>query len=199
MTVEKNYKFTAHTSKLISKANQRLAHISKVKDIIPKKQLKMLMDSIVFSVLGWGVEMTGRDLTNMRRLQLVQNVGMRILTDSGMEMSIRVMIARLKMLNMNNLARFKRMMQIRRVINEKKCPKTLSYVVMPRGDSRTKQIRTTFPNNLERQSGKSMLVNGLRLLNDSNWWRDRDGDLDRTFKEMAKRFLLERYDNGKIL
>ena len=198
MTVDQNYKFTSHTSKLISKANMRMAHIAKVRDRIPEKQLKMLMDALVFSVLSWGIELVGRDITNLKRLQIVQNVGMRILTNSGMEMSIRVMIDRLRMLNMVNLTRFKRMSQIRRVVLQKSCPKTMSYVVMPADDSRTMQMRTTFPNNLIRQSGKAMLVNGLKLLNDSHWLRDRYGDSEKAFKESAKRFLTESFDNGKL-
>ena len=198
IVVESNYKFVAHTSGLISKANQRLAHIAKVKDLVPKKHLKLMMDALVFSILGWGLEMVGRDLMNLKRLQLVQNVGMRILTNSGMEMSIRVLIQRLKMLNMLNLTRFRRMAQIRRVINQGSCPETLAYIVMPRANSRTMQMRTTFPNNLARQSGKAMLVNGLELLNDSNWLRDRYGDSDHSFKERSRKFILESYDNGRL-
>ena len=172
MTVESNYKFTAHTSKLISQAHQRLAHVAKVKDMIPHKQLRILMDSMVFSVLDWGLELVGRDLTNLKRLQLVQNVAMRILTNSEMEMSIRVMIQRLKMMNMLNRTRFKRMTLMRRILKHRSCPDTLRYVVMPREGARIQQMRTTFPNNLVRQSGKSLLVNGLQLLNDCNWLRD---------------------------
>ena len=156
------------------------------------------MDSLVFSVLSWGLELVGRDLTNLKRLQLVQNVGMRILTNSGMEMSIRVMIDRLKMLNVLNLSRLKRMSQIRRVIKDKKCPKTLSYIVMPRQNSRTKKLKTTFPNNLVRQSGKALLVNGLDLLNDCNWLRDGYADSDKVFKNMAMTFIKESYDNGRL-
>ena len=198
MTVEPNYKFTAHTSKIISKTSQRLAHIAKVKDMVPEKQLRMMMDALAFSVLGWGLELVGRDQVNLRRLQIVQNIGMRILTNSGMEMAIRVMTSRLKLLNMKNWASFKKMAQVRRVVNEKACPKTLSYVTMPRENSRTMKMRTTFPNNLERQSGKSLLINGMKLLNDSNWLRDRYGDSDKSFKERSKKFLLEQFDNGRL-
>ena len=142
--------------------------------------------------------MVGRDLTNLKRLQLVQNVAMRILTNSGMEMSIRVMIARLKMFNMVNMTRLKRMTQVRRVITQKKCPMTSSYVVMPRPEARRQVMTTTFPNNLVRQSGKAMLVNGLQLLNDCHWWRDRYSDTDKLFKEMSRRHVLESYDNGRV-
>ena len=198
MTVDANYKFISHTSKLISKASLRLAHIAKVRDMVPEKQLRMMMDALVFSVLSWGIELVGRDLVNLKRLQIVQNIAMRILTNSGMEMSIRVMIQRLKLLNMLNLARFKRMLQMRRIILQKACPKTLKYVVIPPATSRTRQMRTTFPNNLSRQSGKSLLVNGLQLLNDCNWLRDRYGDTDKSFKKGAKAFLIQTYDNGRL-
>ena len=198
IVVESNYRFSAHTSNLISKSNQRLAHIAKVRGMVPEKQLRMMMDALVFSVLSWGLELAGRDLVNLKRLQIVQNVGMRILTNSEMEMSIRIMIQRLKLLNMRNLARLRWMTQIRRVINQKSCPKTLQFIVMPRADSRTKVMRTTFPSNLIRQSGKALLINGLKLLNDSNWLKDKVGDQDDAFKNLARKFLLESYDNGKL-
>ena len=135
---------------------------------------------------------------NLKRLQITQNVAMRILTNSGMEMSIRVMIQRLKLLNMLNLTRLKRMTQVWRVITEKSCPKTLDYVIMPREDARIRLMRTSFPANLVRQSGKSLLVNGLKLLNDCNWLRDSAGASSQTFKVMARRFLTESFDNGRI-
>ena len=166
--------------------------------MIPEKQLRMMMDSLVFSVLDWGIELVGRDLTNLKRLQLVQNVGMRILTNSGMEMSIRVMIQRLKMLNMLNQSRLRRMTQIRRVILQGSCPKTLAYVVRPRPEARVQQWRTTFPSNLERQSGKSMLINGLKLLDDSKWVRERLTESDETFLKLSRKFILESFDNGKL-
>lgn len=198
MTVESNYKFSAHTSKLISQANQRLAHVAKVKDLVPAKQLRIMMDSLVFSILDWGLELVGRDLTNLKRLQLVQNVAMRVLTNAGMEMSIRVMIQRLKMLNMLNRTRLKRMSLMRRIIKHQSCPETLRYVVMPRDGARIQQMRTTYPNNLVRQSGKSLLVNGLQLLNDCNWLRDHQDASDMNFKKLAKKFIVESYDNGKL-
>ena len=198
IVVQSNYKFTAHTSKLVSSANLRLAHIAKVRNMVPEKQLRMMMDALVFSVLNWGLELVGRDLTNLKRLQLVQNVAMRILTNSEMEMSIRVMIMRLRMLNMVNMARLRKMTQIRRVIQQQKCPLTWSYVVMPRENSRTQLMRTTFPNNLSRQSGKALLINGLKLLNDSNWLRDRYGDSDKAFKESSRKYILENFDNGRV-
>ena len=198
MTVQKNYRFSAHTSKLVSSANQRLAHIAKVRDLVPEKQLRIMMDALVFSVLNWGIELVSRDLVNLKRLQIVMNIAMRILTNSEMEMSIRVMIQRLKLLNMLNLSRLRKMTQVRRVINDKTCPKTLAYISFPRQDSRTKKLRTSFPNNLVRQSGKALLVNGLQLLNDCNWWKDKEGDLDGSFKTMAKKFILETFDNGKL-
>ena len=123
---------------------------------------------------------------------------MRILTNSEMEMSIRVMIMRLRMLNMVNMARLRKMTQIRRVIQQQKCPLTWSYVVMPRENSRTQPMRTTFPNNLSRQSGKALLINGLKLLNDSNWLRDRYGDSVKAFKESSRKYILENFDNGQV-
>ena len=49
--VDKNYKFNTHTSKTVSKVNQRLAHLAKVKNFLPDRQLMATVEALALSVL----------------------------------------------------------------------------------------------------------------------------------------------------
>ena len=100
ITVNRNYKFTKHVSKVISAANYRLSHMAKLSSYIPDEQLKQATQALALSVLNWGAELAARDQASIRRLQRTQNVALRIMTRSSRRKSVRIMLQQTKLLNM---------------------------------------------------------------------------------------------------
>ena len=175
MTVDRDYSFTTHVGKVIAAASYKLSHVSKVAKYLDDKTLKEVTRSLVLSVLYWGLELAARDSTSIRRLQVCQNSILRMMTRSPYDMSVRLMLSKTKLYNIENQRRFQMMSLVRRSINQKCCPQTNKYIVMPSDKSRSGEIRNVFPNNLQ-HSKSSMLVRGLGLLNDMRWWKTRGKD-----------------------
>ena len=103
ITINQNFRFTKHTNITVSKVNYRLAHVAKLRKYLTDRHFKMVMESLVTSVLQWGLELAGKDRTNLRKLQKCQNSILRLLTDSDRRMSVRLMLQRTNMLNVQNM------------------------------------------------------------------------------------------------
>ena len=86
---------------------------------------------------------------------------------------------------------------MRRVINERKCHKTFRFLKIPPNKSRTGIIGDNFPRNM-RHGPNSLLVEGLKLLNDARWYRDKGKDTDDAFKKFAKNFILSQFNKGNF-
>ena len=56
ITVGRNYKFHPHVSRVVSNTHYRLSHVSKVRNLLPDKQLKEAAEALVLSCLNWRVE-----------------------------------------------------------------------------------------------------------------------------------------------
>ena len=190
ITINRNFRFTKHTNLTVSKVNYRLAHIAK---LLSDRHLKM-----VTSVLQWGLELAGKDKTNLKKLQKCQNSILRLLTDSDKRMSIRLMLQRTNMLNVQNMTRLNTMVLVRRAILEGQCPKTMKFVKMPSENSRLKRIDDRLARDT-RHADNAQLVVGIKLLNQMHWYRDKGKkESAKTFKKKAKEFLLANFDNQNI-
>ena len=173
--VDQNYKFKSHTSSIISKASHRLAHVSKIKDILDDDLLKQTVNAVVMSVINWGIEFVARDHVNLVRLQKIQNYALRIMTRSSWMMSVRKMLQDTKLLNTANQARLIQMSLLRRMMKSGGCPHTSNHIRYPGPRTRSWELTNTFPN--QRKHGpKSILVQGLDNLNKMAFWRDRETD-----------------------
>ena len=67
-----------------------------------------------------------------------QNVGLRVMNRSSRHMSVRVMLARTKLLNILNQTEYQQMSLIKRVFNADSCSYTLAYLVQPNPRYRVK-------------------------------------------------------------
>lgn len=198
ITVNRDFKFTRHTNRVISNTNHRLAHVAKVKPLLGEKQFQMVLHSLVTSVHHWGMELAGRDQVNVRKLQKTQNSIMRVQTDSDMLMSVRYLLSKTNTLNVPNQTRLFNMQLMRKVILEGMCPRTMEYVRMPPPDSRHMQIGDVFPRET-RHGPNSQLVKGLSLLNDMKWLKDKGKrESNKAFKKKAKAYLLAKFDNANV-
>ena len=199
IVVDRDYKFTTHVSKVVAKTSYKLAHVARVKDLLTDKQLRMVTDSLVFSTLYWGLDLVGRDLQNLRRLQKMQNCVLRMLTRSDMKMSVRLMLEKVSMLNMQNQCRMMQMSLIRRTIRNGGCPVTMSYVIMPGDRSRDGFIRNTFPNKRKKHGDRAILPKALTLLNGMKWMKEKGRDTKAWYVKSAKRYLLATFPNTNKL
>ena len=98
VTVSQGYQFTNHVSKTISKVSQRLSHVKRLGRYLTEDRMKQVVDSMVMSVLRFGLEFCGRDHTNLVRLQKTLNNVLRVVTRSGWRTSVRWMLSHTKFL-----------------------------------------------------------------------------------------------------
>ena len=193
--VDRDYKFSTHVSKVVASTAYKLSHVARVKDLLTSKQLKEVTTSLVLSVLYWGLELAGRDLKDLKRLQKMQNCVLRLMTKSDKRMSVRLMLDQVEMLNMQNQTRAAQMSLIRRTINNGGCPVTLSHVQMPGHRSRDGFIRNTYPNKRKRHGDRAILPKALKLLNDMRWYKEKGRDTKSWYVKTSKKFLLANFPN----
>ena len=197
ITVSRNYKFHTHVSKVVSNVHYRLSHMAKVRHLLPDKQLREATQSLVLSCLNWGMELAARNMVNVRRLQKAQNAVLRVMTRSSYRMSVRVMLARTKLLSVMNQTKYLQMALTRRVIKAESCPHTLQYLVRPNPRFRGREFQTSFPI-ATRHGPTSVFHLGVKLLADCQWVRKRGEDTKDAFKELAKSYILESFDNKNV-
>ena len=112
-------------------------------------------------------------------------------------MSVRVMLARTKLLNITNQTRYVQMSLTRRIIKDEACPHTLAYLVRPNPRFRSQELKSSFPI-ATRHGPISMFHCGLKLLSNCHWMRDKGNDKNDAFKVMAKEYILSSYDNKNV-
>ena len=174
-----------------------MSHVAKVRNFLPDRQLKEAMEALVLSCLNWGMELAARNMTNVRRLQKTQNAVLRVMTRSSKNMSVRLMLARTKLLSVLNQTRYQQMSLVRRVINAESCPHTLQYLVKPNPRFRAREWQSSFPI-ATRHGPTSVFHLGVKLLSDLQWVKNRGEDTRDHFKEMSKQFILASFDNKNV-
>ena len=145
VTVSQGYQFTNHLSKTISKVSQRLSHVKRLGRYLTEDRMKQVVDSMVMSVLRFGLEFCGRDHTNLVRLQKTLNNVLRVVTRSGWRTSVRWMLSHTKFLNMRLQMSYQRMTLVRRALMTGACPLTISMVKYTGVRSRTGHYRSLMP------------------------------------------------------
>ncbi len=82
MWIDKNLNWNYHVDKMCSKLSRRLGILHRVKFNLPKETLYMLYNSIVLPYFDYGDVVYGNcSATTLKRLQVIQNRGTRMLLD----------------------------------------------------------------------------------------------------------------------
>ena len=201
ITVATDYTFTAHVSNIVSRVSHRVAHVRRLQQYLSEKKLKELADTLLLSVLRYGLEVAGRDLVNLKRLQKVLNVILRLISKADKFTSVRLMQARLAVLNMRLQFHKQRTSLIRSVLTSGVSPLTLHFVDFPRHHARLAKYRHSFP--IKSKYGEnSILVTSLEVLNDMGYlkhlWSVSHQPGKQWFSTNIVKYLLSKYDNGNI-
>ena len=201
ITVATDYSFTAHVSNIVSRVSHRVAHVRRLQQYLSEKKLKELADTLLLSVLRYGLEVAGRDLVNLKRLQKVLNVILRLISKADKFTSVRLMQARLAVLNMRLQFHKQRTSLIRSVLTSGVSPLTLHFVDFPRHHARLAKYRHSFP--IKSKYGEnSILVTSLEVLNDMGYlkhlWSVSHQPGKQWFSTNIVNYLLSKYDNGNI-
>ena len=77
-----------------------MASFRKVMKYLEEDKRKEVIDSMVLSVLRFGLEWSGRNDNNLKRLQRSMNQALRMMTNRSMREPIRLMLAKTKLMNM---------------------------------------------------------------------------------------------------
>merc|ERR1711923_429452 len=112
-------------------------------------------------------------------------------------MSVRVMLARTKLLSVQNQTRYIQMSLTRRVVKADNCPHTLRYLQLPNPRFRAREWQSSFPI-ATRHGPTSVFHLGVKLLSDLQWVKNRGEDTRDQFKEMSKQFILASFDNKNV-
>ena len=164
IVVQSGYKFDNHVSSIISRVSYRVAHLRRLRRYMSMDRLKQVTESLALSILRFGIEFAGREAKNLKRLQRMMNVLLRLITKSNRFMSVRYMLAKTGFLNCRLQFIYQRAALMRRTLRTGASPRTLAYVVSPRPFSRLAQfnhsmsVRTKYGQN-------SLLVTSLETLN----------------------------------
>ena len=148
----------------LSLVSYRVAHLRRLRRYMTMERLKQVTEALALSVLRFGLEFAGRELKNLKRLQRMMNVLLRLVTKSNRLMSVRYMLSKTGLMNFKLQYQYQRASLMRRVLRTGASPRTLAFVVSPRPFSRlaeynhTMSVRTKYGQN-------SMVVTSLENLN----------------------------------
>ena len=164
ITVATGYVFTPHVSNIVSRVSHRIAHVKRLQQYLSEKKLKEVADVLLLSVLRYRLEVVGRDQVNLKRLQKVLNVVLCLVSKADKFASVRLMQARLSVLNMRLQFHKLRTLLLRSVLISGVSPLTLYYVDFPRHHARLAMYRHSFPI-MSKYGENSILVTSLEILN----------------------------------
>ena len=186
---------------LLVRVNSRMPLVSRLVARIMEK-LKQVIDSIiVMSVIRFGLKWSGRDRTNLVRLQKTLNVALWMLTGSSKYQSVRWMLMKTDMLNVKLQFNYQRMSLMRRCLMKETTPMTLSMVQFPREKSRSVHFRSRMGNSTK-YGENSIVTTALELLNGIGYGRAvRDCGAhpgSTSFKSRASSYLKGIIDNGNL-
>ena len=201
LSVSTGYSFKTHCSKIISKTNQRLGHVRRLQKYLTPEKLQQVTDSLVLSILRYGLEWSGRERSNLVRLQKTLNVVLRMLTKSSMYTSIRYMLSKTGLMNIKLQCSQQRMSLVRRCLMTETTPITLTMVKFPKEKSRSGDYRSLIGNQT-RYGEKSIITVGLDLLNGLGYGKlvqtsGRHPSKD-SFNSKSSKYLKEKMDNGNV-
>ena len=210
VVVSQGWKFVNHVSKVISKASLKIAHVRKLRSYLKEEKVKMVAETLIMSVLKYGLEFCGRDYSNLVRLQKTYNVVLRLVTRSSRMTSVRLMLAKTTSINIKLQYYYSRMSLMRRVMVSQSSPFTLTFVKYPSLTSRTCLYQSLMPNKLK-YGENSLVTVALNNLNSIGFGKrvqqqqgkrvqQQQGILPGTqwLKTTALKFLRENYDNGNL-
>ncbi len=110
MWIDKNLNWNYHVDKMCSKLSRRLGILLRVKFNLPKETLFMLYNSIVLPLFDYGDVVYGNySAITLKRLQVLQNRGTRMLLDCDYRTHSVNMLSELKWLNIKDRLNFHKM------------------------------------------------------------------------------------------
>lgn len=202
VVVSQGWKFVNHVSKVISKASLKIAHVRKLRSYLKEEKVKMVAETLIMSVLKYGLEFCGRDYSNLVRLQKTYNVVLRLVTRSSRMTSVRLMLAKTTSINIKLQYYYSRMSLMRRVMVSQSSPFTLTFVKYPSLTSRTCLYQSLMPNKLKygENSLVTVALNNLNSIGFGKRVQQQQGILPGTqwLKTAAIKFFRDNYDNGNL-
>ena len=202
LTLGPRYTFDSHVSKMIQKASHRIASVRKVSKYLENQKRKEIVDSLVMSVLKFGLEWSGRNDNNLRRLQRSMNQALRLMTLKSMREPIRMMLAETKLLNMKLECAYMRMCLMRNTLMHGTSPFTCSMLTYPGPRSRSGEIRSKLLMN-SKFGENAILTESLKLVNEVKLWKKKD-EAGRypgkaAFRSLSHELLKSKFKNGNLI
>ena len=160
-------------------------------------------DSLIMSVLRFGLEFCGRDHANLVRLQRTLNAVLRVITRSGRRTSVRWMLSHTGIMNMKLQMMYQRMSLVRRALMTGACPLTVTMVRYPGPRSRNGHYRCLMPNRSSKYGDSSIITVSLELLNSIGYHKKvtEAGGIHpgkQWFKSSSTNHLKQTVDNGNL-
>ena len=119
MWLDKNMNWNYHIDKMCSKLSRRLGILRRVKFNLPKETLYMLYNAIVLPLFDYGDVVYGYcSAITLKRLQVLQNRGARMLLDCDYRTHSVNMLSELKWLNIKDRVNFHKMCLVFKCRNE---------------------------------------------------------------------------------
>ena len=105
LNFKSGWKYDPQVSSISSRTSFRLTALARVKKIMSIQQLKNITDSLVLSLIRYGIELVGTHAANLKKLQVMQNRAKRLVTGKPLEEKVSNLIDETRWLSVQNMMR----------------------------------------------------------------------------------------------
>ena len=200
VTVTHDWNFDDHITSVCGRMFERLPHIRAIRYNVPKKVLINVSRALVMTIAEFACDITLTKPSNMRRVQRVQNILLRVITFSDIMKSIEVMLRETQLLNTALTVKYYQIWAVERLLmykNAKFAYKQINWEFsVPHYDTRHHHLHLHYKPRTA--AGRdSALWKAVREFNAfklffTNW------SSEETAKQDLKEMLLSRYKNGNL-
>ena len=115
VSVSKEWTFDKHVSNVVGRVQERIPHLMAVRNLLDKKTLYRVANSLTVSIISYGIEIVGFKASLKKRLQKSMNRVLRCITFGDRMTSVQGMIAETDWMNVDLLYRYYGIMSLQRI------------------------------------------------------------------------------------
>ena len=202
VTITNDYKFTKHTSSVVSRMTARFPYVTRLKKFMTKENLTKVANSVVMSIPRYAAEVYCSTDKIQRRIQRSQNTLMRIILDPPKRTSVATMLRRTGWLNVKLHTDLSKLMLLRSCVisNSSEAVSTQlrlgSINAEHRYGTRSRDWKIAWAPVLVKHA-RAFLPSTVKLYNRLNLCSQGLGE-KKEFKSRAKSKLLTIFDNDNL-
>ena len=199
LTVSNRYSFERHAANVVARMSHKISYLVKLKKFLPRNLVIRIAEAVSLSVMNYGFEIYGTQLSVQKRVQKGQNQLMRVLLDADRSAEVGTMLTSLGWTNAQITQKMSSVMLLRRIMVTRCSPLCFSLVEQgrlqrnQRYPERPREWRIAWSPTI-RMAKKSFLCNAITSFNTSRLYQT-GLDNKKEFKSLVKSSLMAQYRN----